>query len=374
MRIALIIVIGIHGIIHLFGFLKAFGLSEFNAISQPISKPFGIAWLLAFILFAVSVLLLSVQFNYWWIIGSIGVILSQFLIINYWSDAKFGTILNLIILVSILLAYSSVSFKKKVIDETVRMFENSNTIDKTILSEQMISGLPTIVQKWLLNSGAIGKEIVYTVYIEQDLHMLMKPEQKDWSNAKAKQYFTTEPPAFNWSVSLKMNPLLDVVGRDKFENGQGEMTIKLFSLFSIANAKNHEKVHQATLQRYLAEIVWFPSFALSPYITWEAIDKQSAKAIMEYNGTKGSGVFYFDENGDFKKFVAMRYKDKNDTEATQWTVTATKIEERNGIKIPLESKAEWELESGNWTWLKLKITDIKYNVQEMHVANNGSYK
>ncbi len=372
MRIALIIAIGIHGIIHFFGFLKAFGVSEFNAISQPISKPFGIVWLVAFILFAISLFLLSIQLNHWWITGIIAVLLSQFLIIQYWSDAKFGTILNLIILVSILLTYSSISFKKKVMDETVKMFENSNTINKTILSKQMISDLPSVIQKWLLHSGAIGKEMIHNIYLEQDVQMLMKPEQKDWSSAKAKQYFTTEPPAFNWSVRLKMNPLLNVVGRDKFENGQGEMTIKIFSIFSIANAKKNEKVHQATLQRYLAEIVWFPSFALSSYITWETLDKHSAKATMEYNGTKGTDVFYFDENGDFKKFVAMRYKNPNDTKATPWTVTATKTKECNGIKIPLESKAEWKLEDGNWTWLKLKITDIKYNMEKMPVPIKSS--
>lgn len=365
MRIALTILIGIHGIIHLFGFLKAFGLSEFNAISQPISKPFGLIWLLTFALFAISTVLLIVQSNYWWIIGFVGVIISQILIITYWNDAKFGTILNLIILVSTIIAYSTFSFKKNIINETTKMFENADTTNKKVLSERMISDLPTIVHKWLLNSGTIGKEPIYNVYLEQALQMLMKPEQKDWSNAKAKQYFTIEPPAFNWSVNLKMNPLLDMVGRDKFENGQGEMTIKMFSLFSIANAKNNEKVNQATLQRYLAEIVWFPSSALSPYIAWETIDEHLAKATMEYNGTKGSGVFHFDENGNFKKFVALRYKDANDVKPTEWTVTATKTEERNGIKIPVELKADWKLENGNWTWLKLKITNIQYNLKEM---------
>jgi hypothetical protein len=46
MRIALLILIGIHGIIHLFGFIKAFGISEFNAIAPPISKIFEILWLI----------------------------------------------------------------------------------------------------------------------------------------------------------------------------------------------------------------------------------------------------------------------------------------------------------------------------------------
>mgnify|MGYP000950476233 FL=1 len=154
-----------------------------------------------------------------------------------------------------------------------------------------------------------------------------------------------------------------MVGRDKFENGKGAMTIKLFYLIPFVNTKNNEKVNQATLQRYLAEIVWFPSAALSPYITWDAIDNHSAKATMTYHGTKGSGIFHFDENGNFKTFVAMRYKDANDTEPTEWKVTAIKTEVRNGIKIPVESRAVWKLENGDWTWLKLKITNIAYNVK-----------
>ena len=239
------------------------------------------------------------------------------------------------------------------------MLENSNTINKNIVSEQMILNLPAIVQKWLLNSGTIGKEAIHNVYLEQDIQMLMKSDQKEWSNATARQYFTAEPPAFNWFVNLKMNSLVDLVGRDKFENGQGEMTIKMFSLFSVVHAKNNEKINQATLQRYLAEIVWFPSNALSNYIDWEPMDDTSAKATMEFNGTKGSGIFHFDENGTFVKFVAMRYKDAKDIEPTEWTVRATKTEERNGIKIPVACEASWKLENSNWTWLKLKITDIK---------------
>lgn len=120
MRIAIILLIGIHGTIPLVGFFKAFGISEFNVISQPISKIFGIVWLLTFFLFAVTIVLIIAQTRYWWVIGIAGVVLSRFLIINYWSDAKFGTISNLIILVFLLLAFSTSSFKKKISDETAK--------------------------------------------------------------------------------------------------------------------------------------------------------------------------------------------------------------------------------------------------------------
>jgi len=368
MRIVLSILMGIHGIIHLFGFLKAFGISDFDAISQPVSKTYGIIWLVGFILFTSSAILFLSQYDYWWVIGILSIFVSQLLIISYWNDAKFGTILNLVILISTIITYSTFSFNKNIDAETAQMFIDSKTSQKSIVSEQMIVDLPGVVQKWLLKSGMLGKEPIQSVFLEQDIQMLMKPEQKEWSSAKAKQYFTIEPPAFNWSVSLKMNPGLNVVGRDKFERGKGEMTIKLFSLIPVVNAKNNEKINQATLQRYLAEIVWFPSAALSSYITWEAIDDHSAKATMTYKRTKGSGIFYFDENWNFKKFVTMRYADvEENSKPKLWTVTATKNEIRNGINIPVELKANWKLENDDWTWLKLKIKNIEYNLEIMPV-------
>ena len=370
MRIALSIVIVIHGIIHLFGFLKAFGFSEFNAISQPISKTFGILWLIAFLLFAVTLSLYLSYYPYWWIIAIFAVILSQFLIISYWSDSKFGTIFNLVILIAALIGFSTISFQKKVNTEVSNLFAESKKSEKIILTEQMLKSFPHPVKKWLCNSGIPGNEIIQHVYLEQEIQMLMKPEQKDWMKAEAKQYFSVEPPAFNWTIDLHMKPGLKVVGRDKFEDGKGEMLIKLLSAIPMVNAKDSEKVDQATLQRYLAEIVWFPSAAISSYISWEPIDDYSANAIMNYKGTEGSGVFHFDENGDFKKFVAMRYKDARDAEPAEWTVTASETAVRNGIRIPVQSEVKWKLEDSEWTWLKLRISDIKYNDQYLASKRN----
>ncbi|WP_421807351.1 DUF6920 family protein [Flagellimonas sp.] len=370
MRIALTILIGIHGLIHLFGFLKAYGIAEFNAIAQPISRTYGILWLVTFLLFAVTVILIFVHSDYWWLSGLIASIISQVLILNYWSDAKFGTVVNIIILFAIILGYSSFNFKQKIKTERIILFENSASKNKEIVTENTLVDLPQIVQKWLTNSGSVGKQKVSNIHLVQELQLKLKPEQTEWNKGTAEQYFTVDPPAFNWSITTEMNPLLSAVGRDKFVGGEGEMTIKLLSLIPVANAKNEEKINQASLQRYLAEIVWFPSASLSQYIKWEAIDDYSAKATMEYKGTKGSGVFHFDKNGNFEKFVAMRFKDAKDTEPTEWMVTAIRSEALNGIKIPVECEASWILENGKWTWLNLKITHIAYDVGKMPVTKH----
>ncbi|MBU3024749.1 hypothetical protein KO532_03565 [Zobellia galactanivorans] len=364
MRIVFVLLLILHGLVHLFGFLKAFGLSGFNAIQQPISRPMGLLWLLAFVLFGLTALRYLKPSELWWIFGFLAVVLSQFLIISFWADAKFGTLFNVVVLAVALAGYGSFAFREKVHRETREMLSQAHSLQKAPVSKEMVSEMPPVVQKWLLNSGAIGKEPAGTVYLQQDLQMQMKPGQNDWIHARAEQYFTAQPPAFNWSVRLKMNPILALAGRDKFENGKGEMSIKLFSLFSMVDAKNNAKTNEATLQRYLAEIVWFPSNALQNYITWEPIDGTSAKATMRYKGTQGSGVFHFDENGNFVKFTAMRYKDAQDTRPTEWTVTAIKTERHQGIKLPVELKADWKLGGTTWTWLKVKIRKVEYSLPQ----------
>lgn len=365
MRIALIIGIGIHGLIHLLGFFKAFGLSEISPISQPISKTHGLIWLLTSLLFVSTSILILIRNEYWWLSGFLALIISQILIIIFWSDAKFGTLANVIISVAIIIGYSRFNFRNTINSERKTLFENLNRQPPKIIDEEVLIGLPIIIQKWLANSGILGKQTISNVYLAQELKLKMKPEQSDWYSGRAEQYFTIEPPAFNWSVQMEISPALNVAGRDRFEDGKGEMIIKLLSLIPVAKAKNDQKVNQATLQRYMAEIVWFPSAALSQYITWEPIDDFSARATMEYKGTKGSGDFHFDSDGNFKKFVAMRYKDANAIKPVEWSVIATKTEEQNGIKIPVECEASWELENGKWTWLTLKITDLRYNLKDM---------
>ncbi|GAB4234698.1 MAG: hypothetical protein Tsb0034_08520 [Ekhidna sp.] len=234
---------------------------------------------------------------------------------------------------------------------------------KDITDEKDLSALPLPVKNWLARSGVIGKEAIHTVYLQQDLEMKTQPDQVDWVIGQADQYFSVNPPAFNWSLDLKLNPILSMKARDKYANGKGEMLIKIGATIPVVDTGNTEKVNQATLQRYLAEIVWFPSAALSPYISWEQLDNHSAKATMTFGGVEGSGIFYFDENGDFEKFLTMRFKEATDDQPTPWKVHTIKTGELNGIRMPLESEASWELENKDWTWLRVKIKSAEYNVK-----------
>lgn len=81
MKIAFILIIGLHGLIHLLGTVKAFALTEIKELTLPVSKPAGIIWLVAFLLFTTTGLLYAFKNSYWWLLGFAAVIISQILII-----------------------------------------------------------------------------------------------------------------------------------------------------------------------------------------------------------------------------------------------------------------------------------------------------
>src|ERR1700733_12963369 len=90
-----------HGLIHLLGFIKAFKLIPIARLSKDISKIHGVFWLLAAVLFLLSAILLLAGQTGWFIPCAAAIIVSQVLIVGAWSDAKYGTIANVIVLAAI---------------------------------------------------------------------------------------------------------------------------------------------------------------------------------------------------------------------------------------------------------------------------------
>lgn len=254
------------------------------------------------------------------------------------------------------------SFKLKIKEETSQVLGNTASRKNETLTQKEMIHLPAPIQKWLKVSGAVGKEKVRTVAMKQSILMKLKPAHKKWKHAVTQQFFNAENPAFIWTVRLKMAPFVSVHGRDKFMDGKGEMQMTLNGLLNLGKETGN-KMDEGTLQRYLGETVWFPSGMVSPYISWEELDAHSAKATMTYKGTTGSGTFYFNKEGFFEKFIALRYMgNAADAKRYKWVISAQEHAEFNGIKIPSKLEATWMLNSGPWTWLKLEITDIRYNI------------
>ena len=87
-----------HGLIHLLGFAKAFGLADLPQLAQPISRTWGALWLAAGMLVLAAAALLPLAPRWWWAVGAVAVVASQAVIFSSWGDAKFGTVANVVLL------------------------------------------------------------------------------------------------------------------------------------------------------------------------------------------------------------------------------------------------------------------------------------
>jgi len=76
------------------GFLKVFNFADIEELTSPISKPAGMIWMITCLLFLTTAVLFLADLRPWFGFGFTGILLSQYLIIKYWKDAKTGTIPN----------------------------------------------------------------------------------------------------------------------------------------------------------------------------------------------------------------------------------------------------------------------------------------
>jgi hypothetical protein len=135
------------------------------------------------------------------------------------------------------------------------------------ITEDQVLAMPVQMQSYLKYAQVVGKAPIQTVRLAQKGYMRQKPEQK-WIPLVAEQSFTTTPHAFVWKGTMWPFPFLCMTGTDRFSEGHGTMRIKLLSMIPLPLASG-PKMDQGELQRYLGEIIWFPTAWLSNDIACE---------------------------------------------------------------------------------------------------------
>jgi|AntRauTorcE11898_2_1112593.scaffolds.fasta_scaffold20994_1 hypothetical protein len=280
----------------------------------------------------------------------------------FWTG---GLLIAITIFVFLVSQFADTSFQKKSNEISNNILNKSKLDNIGNISEDDLDNLPEPVQRWLRYSNVVGKDKIKTVRLKQTGLMRTKPEQKGMKT-EAVQYFNTEEPSFIWTAQVNMAPLLYFAGRDTYLNGKGHMSIKVLSLFPVVDGIG-EEINQGTLTRYLGEIIWFPTAALSQYITWKEIDYYNAKATMSYKGTTASANFEFDEEGKLVEYSCERYYSGDDGyRLEKYHAPVWDYQEFSGVKIPTKAKAIWRLDSGDYEYYEMKITDLEYNINETY--------
>jgi len=160
MRVVFLIFVLIHALIHIMAFLKAFELAELKEFTNPVSKPLGLIWFTAFIILSAAGIFYFFNNPYWWVLGLIGAVLSQILIFQFWPEAKYGTIPNVLILLVAIIACSQFYLDKNIQKEISYILDESVIQKNKIIRKDMLVDLPSPVQNWMENCGIVGNPAI----------------------------------------------------------------------------------------------------------------------------------------------------------------------------------------------------------------------
>lgn len=358
MRYFIPILLFLHGLISLLGFLKAFNILKMEQFEADVSKMAGVFWLLSSVLLFLVVAQAITRSDVFWILGSIALVLSQVLIIWFWKDAKYGTIMNIVLLVLVIINFSMWNHNRKGKELGNVLVENCKP-----LPMEENSNLPELVKKWLEKNGAIEATPPPTVRFTQKGKLRLAPD-KPWLEFNANQYVRLINPSFIWAAKVGQGEMMQFSGIDQFKNGKGKMNIALYGIIDVVDSKG-EEMNQGTAVRFLAEIVWYPWMARSKHITWEVVGEYQVKASFKYEELFVEGLFTFDKDGYPIQFKALRYNEEKKKDIP-WRIEIDKASytETENTSIPTKASVFWEYELSDFHWLDVEI--LSYNSGVIH--------
>jgi hypothetical protein len=228
------------------------------------------------------------------------------------------------------------------------------------ISQTQMQGLPEPMQRYLRYAQVSGKASISTVRLTQHGAMRTQPG-KPWQPFDAHQYVTTNPAAFLWHARMRLFPRVWISATDRFSQGHGGMRIQLLSIIPMGHAQGPE-MDQSEMQRYLAEMIWFPTAWLTSAIEWQAIDAHAVQATLRASGTAASVTLHVNEHGQVTRVTADRYKEEHRHYLlAPWSAQCDEYQEVEGIRIPTSIAITWHLPSGDFPWFRCKITQIEYH-------------
>lgn len=256
--------------------------------------------------------------------------------------------------------------KKLYLSEVKSEISKHPVNDSGSLTEKDISTLPEPVKRYFTYCGFLGKPKMTNARIDwEDVLIILNPG-KGWIPLECYQFNFVPEPARIVYMKSRIAGFIPFEGRDKFQNGEGNMLIKLLKFITIDNNKGSE-MNVSALVTLLSEVLLVPTCVLQDYIKWVPIDSNTAKAIIKYNGIEVSGVFHFTDLGEYIKFdtndrfqaAGKSYKN------VSWSVTAGDYIEKGGTKFPTTLTALWHEDYGDFEYFKGRITNIEFDVMKI---------
>ena len=353
-RLALALLLAIHGAIHLLGFAKGMALADVEALKQPISRVGGALWLTAAVLFLAAAVLLYAAPGRWWIPALPALLLSQGLIIGAWSDARFGTVANVLVLVPLavtLLGMAPWSLAAAYRREAAKRPFAPAAAPGDVVTEADLAPLPEPVRQYLRRAGVVGRPHVRG--FEARFHgRIRNGLDGPWMDFVAAQRTVIAPPARLFLIDASRAGI-PFQALHAFIGPAATMRVRVAGLVDVVNARGPELNQSETVTFFNDLCLLAPGALVDVPVRWEVREGGAVRATYTQGSETISAVLTFDAQGDLAGFVSDdRYMSADGKTHVNhpWSTPVRNFRDYAGGRLPRNGEAIWKLPDGHFTY------------------------
>lgn len=278
MRHALSALLAAHGVAHLVGFLVPWRLM--TAPDMPFKttllagrvdvgeagiKAIGALWLLTAVAMIVAAAGVALQTRWAGILVLPVVAVSLVLCLAELPQARIGLVLNgvlvLILLLHPTLGAGVMRWRHMSDDARARLMASAHG-DAGTFTFASLDGLPPPVSRYFRHVLTEGQRIATSFSFTQEGQFRLGESEDSWRPMRATQRFAVREPGFVWDARIQAFPLVPVLVRDSYVQGEAGMRASMLGLYTVMNAPASPELNAGALQRYLGEAAWCPTALL----------------------------------------------------------------------------------------------------------------
>lgn len=365
MKWLLVALMGIHGLIHFMGPAKAFGVAELPQLTQPISRGVGLAWLAAAVAMLVAAALVVWAPRVWWIAGFVAVALSQTVIVTSWSDAKVGTLANLVVLAAALYGLASegpTSFRSEYRREVGARLDASGTAG-SFVAETDLDRLPDPVRRYVRKAGVVGQPRVRHFRVTMR-GRIREGASDPWMEFTARQHnFIEEPARFFLMDATKGGLPVDVL--HAYRGGEASMRVRLLSVFPVVDVSGPDLDRAETVTLFNDLCLMAPGALVDSRIRWEPVDERSARGYFTVGSNTVSAVLHFNEGDELVDFVSDdRFAAASGGEELvrqRWSTPVSTYGRFGPLRLMTLGEGRWHPPEGVFTYFQAELIDVEMN-------------
>jgi len=363
MRVALTVLLVVHGLIHLMGFAKAFGYAELPQLTAPIARPVGALWLLAAVLMLGAA---AAPPRFFWMVGLAALVVSQCVIVSSWRDARAGTVANLLVLLAVGYGFASrgpVSLRSAYADDAAGL--GRATQAPGLVTEADLQGLPAVVQRYLQVTGSVGQPRVANLRARWN-GRIRSAAQAPWMRFSAEQTNTFGPmPARLFFMDAVMKSLpVDIYHR--FLDAEATFRVRVLSLYPLADARGPEMNRSETVTLFNDLAILAPPALLDPALRWSEVTPTSARGTFTRGAQTVSAVLVFNEAGELVDFVSddrmQASPDGSQFTPCRWSTPLRAYRAFGPRRLATHGEARWHAPAGTFAYIELDLVDVTYNL------------